>query len=292
MSTSIAVFPSRVSRVRPAAAILPLSLGLLTALFVRPAFEHAMLLWYLFEEFSFGFLVVPMAVGLVWWRRDALRRGIADGSPAGLPIVLGAVALTIFGHRANIYTVSGLAVSPLLWGMAIYLWGWAAGRVLAFPIWFLAFGLMVYRGLLDSLGFAMQGVTAAGSAALARLIGIPVVQEGLTLRGDQFAFVVAQECSGMSSMLSLLALAALWAYVARGKVPARLSIMASVLPLVLVANTLRVTLVLLVAAWFGEDAATGFFHGASSLILFGLSLAGLLLVSRLVGCRAPSLTQS
>jgi exosortase/archaeosortase family protein len=64
----------------------------------------------------------------------------------------------------------------------------------------------------------------------------------------------------------------------------------SVVPLTIFANSLRVTLVLVVANFFGQDAALGFFHGASSLVLFGLALGGLLGVSRLVGCRSLNLS--
>jgi exosortase/archaeosortase family protein len=55
-----------------------------------------------------------------------------------------------------------------------------------------------------------------------------------------------------------------------------------------VANTTRVTLVLLLANWMGQDAALGFFHGASSLVLFGVAMVGLVLVSRMVGCRVTT----
>jgi exosortase/archaeosortase family protein len=89
----------------------------------------------------------------------------------------------------------------------------------------------------------------------------------------------------MNSLLALLTLAALWIHVTRGGWGGRLALAASVLPLVLAANTARVALVLHVAAAFGEEAALGFFHGASSLVLFGLSLGGLLLVGRAAGCK-------
>jgi exosortase len=168
----------------------------------------------------------------------------------------------------------------------VYLFGWAAGREVAFPLGFLGFGLGLFRGLLDSVGFALQGTTALGAATLAHGLGVPVVHAGLVLSSDSFAFIVAEPCSGMSSLVSLLALAALWTYVAKGSVPARLAVIASVFPLVIIANSTRVALVLLVASRFGQDAAVGFFHGASSLVLFALALGGLMLVSRLVGCRA------
>ena len=109
------------------------------------------------------------------------------------------------------------------------------------------------------------------------------------LRTNDFACVVAEPCSGMSSLVSLLALAALWTHVAEGKAPARVTILASVPPIVLLANTMRISLVLLIASTHGQDAALGFFHGASILVLFGIALVGLLLISRAVGCRAPRL---
>jgi exosortase len=176
----------------------------------------------------------------------------------------------------------------LLLGAAIYLWGWHAGRVLAFPLGFLVFGLGVFRGLLDTVGFAMQGITALGAGTFARIIGLPVTRDGLVLSSDRFAFIVAEPCSGMSSLVSLLALAALWTYVAQGSMTARAAVLLSVAPLAIFANSVRVTTVLVVAQLYGQDAAIGFFHGASSLVVFGLALGGLYVVSRLVGCHAFS----
>jgi exosortase len=133
----------------------------------------------------------------------------------------------------------------------------------------------------------MQTLTAAGAGLLAAGAGLGVVREGLVLRSDQFAFLVAEPCSGMSSLVSLLALAALWTHLARGAALARIAVLGAVLPIVLVANTTRVSLVLFIAAAQGQDAALGFFHGVSSLLLFGLAAAGLLLICRMVGCKAP-----
>ena len=73
----------------------------------------------------------------------------------------------------------------------------------------------------------------------------------------------------------------------RGTTP----LLLSVAPLVLLANTIRVTSVLMVASWFGQDTALGFFHGASSLVLFGLALVSLLVFSRMLGCSTPNLSR-
>ncbi len=265
-------------------------------LLVWPAVAHAIEVWSTDEEFTYGFLIPPIAAALLWWRREALRRSLGAGHWAGLLLVAASIVLMLVSRRTGFNALAGIAVTPLLIGAAAYLWGWRAARVIAFPALFLVFGLGLYRGLLNSVGFALQDVTARGAGLAGSLIGLDVVRDGLVLHSASasppYAFVVAQTCSGMSSLLSLLALAALWMYVARGPLHGQLAMVAGVLPLVLVANTARVTMVLLVAALFGEDAALGFFHGASSLVLFGLALTGLLAFSRVVGCRLPSFATS
>jgi exosortase len=261
-------------------------------IFVWPAFAHAIEVWLTDEEFTYGFLIPPVAVGMLWWKRDTVHRSLGPGHPAGLAIVLFAVLLTLLSRRTEINNLGGIAVTPLIIGMVVYLWGWRAGRVVTFPATFLIFGLGLYRGLLNSLGFTLQDVTATGAAFAGRLVGLDVVRDGLTLHAatnpPQWAFVVAQSCSGMNSLLSLLSLAAVLLFVAVGPLANRTVVIASVLPLVIVANVSRVTLVLLTANSFGQDAALGFFHGASSLVLFGVALAGMLALSRIVGCKLPT----
>jgi exosortase len=266
-----------------------LIVGLATLAVITPAFAHAIDVWSTTEEFSYGFLIPPVSAGVIWWRRHELARSLGAGASTGLLLVIPALLAYLGGERLGIHAITGLAVSPLLIGAAVFLWGWQAGRVLAFPFAFLAFGLGVFRGLLDSVGFALQGITAFGAGTMGQLVGLPVVRDGLVLSSDGWAFIVADACSGMSSLVSLLALAALWVYAARGSMPGRLAVLASVVPLTIFANSLRVTLVLVVANFFGQDAALGFFHGASSLVLFGLALGGLVVVSRLVGCRSLNL---
>jgi exosortase len=261
-----------------------------------PPVAHAVEVWSTDEEFTYGFLILPIALAIIVWRRHALQRSVGRGENKGLIIVICAILLLLISRRTGINALGGLSISPLLFGVAMYLWGRAAAQVLAFPAVFLAFGLGLYRGLLNSLGFALQDITARGAVLSGQAVGLNVVRDGLVLHSGsaspQFAFVVAQTCSGMSSLLSLLALAALWMYATRGSIAGRLLVFAGVLPLVIVANTLRVTLVLVIAAGFGEGAALGFFHGASSLVLFGVAVIGLLVISRTVGCRLPTLATS
>jgi exosortase len=262
-----------------------LGLALATGVFIYPAIAHGVDVWSTDEEFTYGFLIGPIALALAWRQRHAARRVVARGAASGLVVALGAAFVILLSRRLGINALGGVAVSPLLLGIVAYLFGWRSARTLAFPAFFLVFGLALYRGLLNSVGFTLQTFTAQGAGFLGQHLGLPVVQDGLVLQAPDFAFIVAQSCSGMSSLLSLLALSALWIHVTHGAWFGRLAIVLSVPVLVIIANTTRVTLVLVVANWLGQEAALGFFHGASSLVLFGLALAGLMLVSRLFRCR-------
>ena len=280
-----------VSRPQLQRALLPVALTLAATALLWPTLAHAFEVWSTVEEFSYGYFILPISILLIWFRREALRSSLGVGSAWGLPIVVVSLATYLVGWRAGVHAVSGLAAIPMIWGMTVFLWGWRTARLLAFPLGFLAFGLGVYRGLLNTVGFAMQDVTAIGAGALGHALGLSVVRDGLVLQSDRWAFIVAEACSGMSSLVSLLALAALWVYVARASLSRRLALLLSVAPLVLLANTIRVTSVLMVASWFGQDTALGFFHGASSLVLFGLALVSLLVFSRMLGCSTPNLSR-
>jgi exosortase len=274
-----------------------LALVLSLTVLLWPAVGHAIEVWSTDEEFTYGFLVIPIAIGILWWRRAALRASLGRGSAWGLGLVVLGVLLTLLSRRIGINALAGIAVTPLLIGVVWYLWGARAARVVAFPCIYLIFGLGLYRGLLSSVGFGLQELTAHGAGWAGQTLGLPVLRDGLILHSSSaaptaFAFVVAQACSGMSSLLSLLSLAALWIYATRGPGSGKAIVLLGVAPLVIMANTTRVTLVLVVGATLGQDAALGFFHGVSSLLLFGIALSGLLGLGRIVGCRLPTLASS
>src|SRR5438132_9825279 len=130
-----------------------LALALALCAVVWPAFAHAVEVWSLDEEFTYGFLIPPISLALLWWQREALSRSMGRGSGVGLLIVASAIIFMLISRRTGINVLDGLAVTPLLIGVTVYLWGWRAGRVVAFPSAFLLFGLGLYRGLLSSVGF-------------------------------------------------------------------------------------------------------------------------------------------
>src|SRR4051812_10231675 len=96
-------------RIQPSRLLPFTALGLALVALVWPAFAHAVDVWTTDEEFTYGYLIVPIALALMWWRRHALRRSIGPGRGAGLTIVAAAIALMLISHRTAIHNLAGIA---------------------------------------------------------------------------------------------------------------------------------------------------------------------------------------
>jgi exosortase len=145
-------------------------------------------------------------------------------------------------------------------------------------------GLCLFRGLLSSVGFALQGLTARYAASAASMLGVPVRRSGVDLFVDQFHFTVAEACSGLSSLLALLCLGTLLVSLARASPLRRLFMLALIVPIILIANVVRVTLVLTLARVYGLAVVHGFIHGLFSAVLFLCALGLFCLVGSALGC--------
>lgn len=254
------------------------------ALLYLPVFVHAITVWATDEEFSFGFLVPPIAFVIVWLRRAALCRALGRGHNGGLILFAGGLLLLLVSARSGIHAIAGASFALTALGAAAYLYGLAAARVMFFPVAFLTVGLCLYRGLLASVGFTLQGLTARYAATAAALVGVPVHRTGVDLFAGRFHFVVAEACSGLSSLLSLLCLGMLIVGFAQTSLPRRLLLILLIVPIVLIANVIRVTLVLTLAQIFGLAVAQGFIHGFFSAALFLAALGLFYLSGSVLGC--------
>jgi exosortase len=119
-----------------------------------------------------------------------------------------------------------------------------------------------------------------GETAIAAA-GIPVLREGNILELPDMTLAVAEACSGIRSLMSLLTLAIVLAYFMGRSTGARATVILSAIPIAIVANAVRVAGTGLAAHWFGRAAAEGFFHGFSGWLLFVTAFAALIAVQTL-----------
>ena len=119
---------------------------------------------------------------------------------------------------------------------------------------------------------------------MARVFGLPVTDTGTQIQLDGTTYVIAATCSGMSTLISLLALTALFAYLLKGHYLRRTALFLLAFPVAVAANTLRIALLLFIGHSWGSEAALGFFHGLSNPVVFLAAILSLFLLSRVLGC--------
>jgi exosortase len=238
--------------------------------------------WLTNEYYSHGVLVLLVSAYLVW---RVLRSGRAASVPAD-------AALVFLGSGAGVYVVgealiarylSALGLILLAGGLVGFLGSRETLRRLAFPLAYLVFA--VPFPFVDSLAVRMGTLTAGWATVLVRGLGVTAVNEGGQVRLPSCSLVVGAPCSGVRSLVALLALAAVWAYVVRGPRLARIALLALAVPLASLANLLRVTSLLWVADRWGLETAQRYYHDFSGPVFFTLALVGLLAVSWGLRCR-------
>jgi exosortase len=107
---------------------------------------------------------------------------------------------------------------------------------------------------------------------------------------------VVEACSGIRSLMSLLALAAGYGYMAEKSVPVRWFLVLAMIPLAIVSNGTRVMITALMTNYIGPRAAEGFMHEFSGWVIFVvatvlfLALHSLTIVVRKKLGRLPSET--
>jgi exosortase len=93
---------------------------------------------------------------------------------------------------------------------------------------------------------------------------------------------VTEACSGIRSLISLLAVAVAWAALTLPGIWAMLGLVASVVPITVLANACRVVATGLIGQRFGVEYAQGFFHTFSSWVIFLFAFICLLGVHSLI----------
>jgi exosortase len=238
--------------------------------------------WASDDDFSHGFFVVPLAAYFLWERRDAFRRAPVQPSIWGALILVGSLLVFVAGRFGAELFLTRVSLIGVVAGTLLFLCGWRYLRIAAFPLAFLLLMIPLPAIIFNQITFPLQGIAARAGEAVIAAAGVPVLREGNILHVPGRALEVAEACSGIRSLMSLLMLAVVLGYFTEKRTGGRVLIALASVPIAIVANAGRVAGTGLAAYWVSPAAADGFFHTFSGWLVFLVAFAGLLIVQRLV----------
>lgn len=231
--------------------------------------------WSTNDNYSHGPLVPATALVLVWLRRDRLRALAVRPEPRGLALVALGCLMQVVGVRADVFALQGWALLPLLFGLSFAFLGTAMTRMLAFPIAYLGFMLTFPPVVMNTLSFALKEISVSASVGAARWLGVPLERDGMSILLASGELRVENPCSGLRSLLALLATGTLFAYFQKGGFWRRATVMLAATPIAILGNAVRLLLVILAAEQRGVLWASGTFHDMTGYVVYAVALAAL-----------------
>jgi exosortase A len=243
--------------------------------------------WGINENYSHGYLIPPLAAYLIWERRHRLAASPPSGSALGLVIVAGSTVLYLIGLLGAELFLSRVALLGTLVGGVLFVLGWRHLKMLAFPLGVLLLMIPIPSILFNQIVFPLQLVASRAGEASIAAFGIPVLREGNIIILANTTLEVAEACSGIRSLVSLLTLAVVFGYFTDPRAGVRTAIALSAIPVAIIANALRVAGTGIAAHYYGSAAAQGFFHSFSGWIVFIAAFAMLFGVIRVLRWLMP-----
>jgi exosortase len=228
--------------------------------------------WYQDDNYSHGFLIPVIAGYFLYQRLDILKETRAVPSNLGLFVIVIALCQLIVASLCTEYFTLRLSLVVMIAGMVLYFFGAEVFKSVRLPILYLIFMIPLPYVLYNGLTFPLKQFISRISVGFLKSIGIAVLQEGNIIILASTTLEVADSCSGIRSLVSLLAIATAYAFYLHFSRPCTWIIILSAVPLAIFSNALRVIATGILVQHWGARAAEGMFHEMAGMAAFALSL--------------------
>lgn len=236
-----------------------------------------------------GWLIPFVSLWLLWQERDRLKTAPRKGSRAGFFLMAGALAVHFIAGLADVSSISGLTIVPLIMGFVWLRFGGAVLRVAWFPIAFLIFMVPPPEFIISGMNFALKLKAADLACFFLDATGLPSIRQGSFMMFGTERLAIGDVCSGLRSLLALLSLGVLYAYLVRDRGRAHvLGVLLTCVPAAIVGNGVRIFLVAYLVTWLGPKTVfkpligTWDLHLFTGAVIFAAAFGCLYLVTALL----------
>ena len=265
---------------RPKAALAALAIvGMLLAAVAGygDALSETIRRWAHEEEYSYAFLVPVLSAWLIWTRRDSLPAAMGRPEPMAPVVMLIAMAMNAVGEVSATYIFSQWSLVLAIVALILGVGGRSLFKAIWAPVVLLLFAIPAPYFIASMMSIKLQLISSALGASFIRMLGIPVLLEGNIIDLGAYKLQVADACSGLRYLYPLLSLSFVVAYFFQAPVWKRAVVVLSSIPIAIALNGLRIGLVGVTVAIWGNRATDEFLHLTEGGIVFLACAAALAL---------------
>lgn len=222
---------------------------------------------------------IPFA--LAFMIRDVLRQDASkdqEASPWGFLIIAPALALTAIDSVIKTRLLSAFALVLCLPGLSLLLLGARRTKALAFP-WIIAFFMLpIPAAFIETLHLVLRQISATGSEQVLSSLGISVLRDYTTLRLGHAELMIAEACSGFSTLYFSVTVALYLAHLS-GSWRRRTALVLAAVPCAIAANIVRCALLALWVDYWGYEVIETWLHPGSGVLSFALAILALIAIA-------------
>lgn len=245
--------------------------GLILLLYAS-VIKDLVLQWWTDADYGHGFFVPLFSSYILWHERERWTKTEIKPSNFGFVVMLGAVGLLLLGSLGAELFTSRFSLLVLLAGMILFLAGWKMLRAVSFPLGYLMWMIPIPVIIYNQITFPLQLVASRLATAWLELAQVPVLRDGNILVMSNYSLEVVEACSGIRSLMTLMALAVAYGYLVSPRRWVRYVLAAFMVPIAIVTNAIRIMGAGILARRFGPTAAEGFLHEFSGWAIFLVAL--------------------
>ena len=262
----------------------PYILVLALVLLNLPALASLIRGWAEDGNYSHGFLIIPLSIWLLWRERQKL---VFPAKPAtsGIFLFLAGCGLLVIGIAASELFTTRVALVMMLTGISLHYLGWTNFRKVWFPFFFLLFMIPIPSTIYHSATLPLQLFATKVTVNLLHLLGVPCIQKGNIIQLPSYQLEVLEACSGLRSLVTLMALGALYAYTSLPGKTRPIILFLATIPIAIVTNIFRIFFTAIAAYAISTEFAEDFLHELSGFLVFGAALILTFMVGALLKWR-------
>jgi len=219
-------------------------------------------------QYNYCYFMPFVVLYLVWDKRSRLSALLSHTSWKGLPLVILGLMLFWLGELGGEYFTLYISFWLVLVGLCWTHLGWQKLKTIAFALFMVLTMFPLPDFIYNKISFKLQLLSSQLGTALMRLYGMSVHREGNIIDLAFTKLQVVEACSGLRSLMSLAVLGLLMAYFLRDRLWKRGLLVLTVIPLSVLANSIRLAVTGILHKSYGSEIAEGFFHGFSGWVIF------------------------
>ncbi len=221
---------------------------------------------------SHGFLIPFVSAWFAYKAWPQIKELKIESSFLGLLLIAFGIMTLAFGVTVHELFTSRFSLVILLAGLTLSFLGPKIFYYLLLPIAFLVFMIPIPVTVYDAIALPLRYLVSILATEGMQAVGLPVLREGNIIILPNVSLEVVEACSGMRSLVSLIALGTAYAFMLLEGTWRRTILIIATVPIAVLTNITRVFITGVLARHYGASVAEGFFHDFAGLVVFVVAL--------------------